>query len=167
MNMNDPSNNLKRRLDLLDAKVYIDYKRVKPSKNTDRAYNSKVLEFLQFCDVSQPDEKNPRVITPLKVFEFLYYCAFRKKKKTYCKKNNLANGHVVRFKYEEYLDVLDMAHNGVDEHINVIGFGQWNQYYCAIKRHVGHQYSTKESDLKKEDLVTEQISKLINVVSYR
>ena len=38
MNMNDPSNNLKRRLDLLDAKVYIDYKRVKPSKNTDRAY---------------------------------------------------------------------------------------------------------------------------------
>ena len=74
---------------------------------------------------------------------------------------------MVRFKYEEYLDVLDMAHNGVDEHINVIGFGQWNQYYCAIKRHVGHQYSTKESDLKKEDLVTEQISKLINVVSYR
>ena len=81
MNMNDPSNNLKRRLDLLDAKVTIDCKRVKASKNTDRAYNNKVLEFLQFCDVSQPDEKNPRVITPLKVFEFLYYCAFRKKKK--------------------------------------------------------------------------------------
>ena len=70
---------------------------------------------------------------------------------------------MVWIKYEEYLDVLDMAHNGVDEHINVIGFGQWNQYYCAIKRYIGHQCSTKELDLKKEDLVTEQISKLINV----
>ena len=60
-----------------------------------------------------------------------------------------------------------MEHNGVDEDINVIGFEQWNQYYCAIKRQVGHQYSTKESNLKKEDLLTEQISKLINVISYR
>ena len=79
----------------------------------------------------------------------------------------MANGHAVRCKYEEYLDVLDMTDNGVDEHINVLSFGQWNQYCCAIKRHVGHQYSTKESDLKKEDLLTEQISKAINVVSYR
>ena len=76
MNINDPSNTLKRRLELLDVKVSTDYKRVKASKNTDMAYNSKVLEFLQFCDVSQPDDINPRVITPLKVFEFLYYCAF-------------------------------------------------------------------------------------------
>ena len=60
-----------------------------------------------------------------------------------------------------------MIHNGVDKHINLIGFGQWNQYFCAIKRHVLHQYSTKELNLKKEDLLTEQISKLINVVSYR
>ena len=76
--MNNPSNNMKRRLELLDAKVSTDYNRVKASKNTDRAYDSKVFKFLQFCDVLQPDDKNPRVITPFKVFEFLYYCAFRK-----------------------------------------------------------------------------------------
>ena len=74
---------------------------------------------------------------------------------------------MVGFKYEEYWDFLDMTYNGVDEHINFINFGQWNQYYCAIKIYVGHQYSTKELDLKREDLLTEQISKLINVVSYR
>ena len=45
MNINDPSNNLIRQLEFLDAKVTMDYKRVKASKNTDRAYNSKVLEF--------------------------------------------------------------------------------------------------------------------------
>ena len=42
-----------------------------------------------------------------------------------------------------------MVHNGVNEHINVIGFGQWNQYFYAVKRHVLHQYSTKESKLEK------------------
>ena len=36
----------------------------------------------------------------------------------------MANGHVVRFKYEDYLEVQDMVYNGVDEHINVLGFGQ-------------------------------------------
>ena len=46
---------------------------------------------------------------------------------------------MVRFKYEDYLHVHDMAHNGVDYRLNVVGFGQWNQYYCAIKKHVGHQ----------------------------
>ena len=46
MNINDPSNNLKHRLELLDRKVSTDYKRVKSSRNTDRDYNSKVLDFL-------------------------------------------------------------------------------------------------------------------------
>ena len=35
----------------------------------------------------------------------------------------MANGHVIRFKYEDYLDVHDMVYNGVDEHINVMCFG--------------------------------------------
>ena len=62
------------------TKLTTDYKRVKASKNTDRAYDSKVLDFLQFCDLSHPDKNNPRLITPLKVFQFLYYCAFRGEK---------------------------------------------------------------------------------------
>ena len=56
---------------------------------------------------------------------------------------------MVRFKYADYINVHDMVHNGVNEHINVIGFGQWNQYFYAVKRHVLHQYSTKESKLEK------------------
>ena len=48
MNINDPSNNLKRQLGLLDAKLTTDYKRVKASKKTDRAYDSKVLDFYSF-----------------------------------------------------------------------------------------------------------------------
>ena len=48
MNINDPSNNLKRQLKLLDAKLTTDYKRVKASKNTDRAYNIKFWSFYSF-----------------------------------------------------------------------------------------------------------------------
>ena len=33
----------------------------------------------------------------------------------------MANGHVIRFKYEDYLDVHDMVYNGVDEHIILQG----------------------------------------------
>ena len=86
---------------------------------------------------------------------------------TYCKRNNLSNGHWVRFKYTDYEKVHNMEHNGVDEHINVIGFGQRNQYFCAIKRHVLHLNSTKESSLKKEGLILEQLNKLIHMVQYR
>ena len=32
-------------MELLDGKLTTDYKKVKASKNTDRAYDSKVLEF--------------------------------------------------------------------------------------------------------------------------
>ena len=83
-------------MELLDAAVTTDFKRVKSSKHNDRVYDSKVLECLQFCDVSQPDDKNTRLITPLKVFQFLSYCVFRKKKHL-LQKNNMANEHVVQF----------------------------------------------------------------------
>ena len=63
---------------------------------------------------------------------------------------------MVRFKYASYDKVYDIEHNGVDEVIYIIGFAQWNQYLCAIKRHILHLYSIKESNWKKEDLVSEQ-----------
>ena len=87
MNMNDPSNNLKRRLDLLDAKVTIDCKRVKASKNTDRAYEGKLKDFLQYCDVLHPDDMNPR---PSRCFIF-FIIVLTGRKKTHIQKNVLSN----------------------------------------------------------------------------
>ena len=60
-----------------------DYKRVRVSKNTDRTYEGKLKEFLQYCDVLHPDDSNPRLVTVEKVFHFYYYCAYRKKKTTF------------------------------------------------------------------------------------
>ena len=77
MNINGPSDNLKCQLEIIDLKLTSDYKRVKGCKNTDRVYDSKVKEFLQFCDLTHPDEYYPSVITTNKVFQLLYYYVFR------------------------------------------------------------------------------------------
>ena len=80
ININNPRNNLKRQLALLDSKIATDYKRVKASKNTDRTYDSKVKEFLQDYYVLRPIDATPRLVTIYKVFKVLYYCAYRGKK---------------------------------------------------------------------------------------
>ena len=48
-----------------------DYKRVKASKNTDRAYDCKVKEFLQYCDNLHGDDATPRLVTVEK-FSFFF-----------------------------------------------------------------------------------------------
>ena len=79
ININSPTNNLQRQMANIQVmNIASDYKRVKVSKNTNRAYEGTLMEFLQYCDVLHPDDMNPRLITFEKVFHFLYYCAYRK-----------------------------------------------------------------------------------------
>ena len=79
ININSPTNNLQRQMANIQVmNIASDYKRVKVSKNTNRAYEGTLTEFLQYYDVLHPDDMNPRLITVEKVFHFLYYCAYRK-----------------------------------------------------------------------------------------
>ena len=59
-----------------------DYRIIKVSKHTDRAYEGKLKVCLQYCDALHSDDVNPRLVTVEKVIHFFYYCAYRKKKKT-------------------------------------------------------------------------------------
>ena len=87
INIDSPTINLQRQMaHVQTTNIANDYKWVKASKNTDRAYECKVKEFLQYCDALHCDDINPRLITVEKVFLFLYYCAYRKKKNTKLKK---------------------------------------------------------------------------------
>ena len=103
-----------------------DYKRVRVSKITDRAYESKLEECLQYYDALHPDDTNPCLVTVEKVFHFLYYCAYRKKKKTYTQKNILSHGYVVRFNLNDYMHVNNANHNGLCKNENITAFSQWN-----------------------------------------
>ena len=144
-----------------------DYKKVKASKNTDWAYECKVKKFLQYCDTLHCDDVNPCLVTVEKVFLFLYYCAYRKKKNTKLKKNVLCNGHVVRFHLEEYFPVVNAVHDGLSENEHVIAFSQWNQYLCAIKRHILQQNGLGVTNINHDDLYTEKLKQLIHIVTYR
>ena len=125
ININSPTNNLQRQMaNIQFINITSDYRRVRVSKNTDKACEGKLEEFLQYCDVLYPDDSNPRLVIVEKVFYFLYYCAYQKKKKTYIQKNVLSNGHVVRFTLSNYVHVNNADHNGLCENENVIAFSQ-------------------------------------------
>ena len=87
ININSPTNNLQRQnVNIQVMNIASDYKRVRVSKNTDKACEGKLEEFLQYYDVLYPDDSNPRLVIVEKVFYFLYYCAYQKKIKLISKK---------------------------------------------------------------------------------
>ena len=87
ININSPTNNLQRQnVNIQVMNIASDYKRVRVSKNTDRAYEGNLKECLQYCDVLHLDDSTPHLVTVEKVCRFLYYCACWKKKHLISKK---------------------------------------------------------------------------------
>ena len=88
ININSPTNNLQRQMANIQVmNIAIDYKKVNVSKNTDRAYEGKLKDFLQYCDVLHPDDMNPR---PSRCFIF-FIIVLTGRKKTHIQKNVLSN----------------------------------------------------------------------------
>ena len=46
-------------------------------KNTDKAYNNKIREFFQFCELVYGDQPNWYVLDFEKVYRFMFYTSFR------------------------------------------------------------------------------------------
>ena len=86
-----------------------------------------------------------------------------KKKTTHIKKNILPNGHVVHFNLDDYFHINNTDHNGLCENENVVAFSQWNQYLCAIKRHILQQNSLNVININHDDLYTEKLKQLIHI----
>ena len=119
INIDSPTINLQRQMvHVQTTNIASDYKRVKASKNTHRAYECKVKKFLQYCDALHCDDVNPRLVIVENVFLFLYYCTYRKKKNTKFKKNVRCNRYMVRFNLEEYFPVVNAVHDGLSENEN-------------------------------------------------
>ena len=49
----------------------------------------------------------------------------------------------------------------------MITFSQWNQYLCAIKRHILQQNGLGVTNINHDDLYTEKLKQLIHIVTYR
>ena len=51
--------------------------------NTKRAYNSKKIEFEQYCEAIFPKNNNPKCVIENKLFGFIYFAVYRSKKGRY------------------------------------------------------------------------------------
>ena len=73
--------------------------------NTIKAFQPKMEEYEQFCESCYPDDNFKYCLDESKLYRFMYYQAFREKKKAGGNKEALAAGS--RFDIEEYRQVMN------------------------------------------------------------
>jgi hypothetical protein len=72
-------------------------------ENSQRVYEPKIREFEHFCELNYPNDRYVHVLDAKKVYDFMFYQAFREKKKRGGNKAQRDNGPV--FNQEEYLQL--------------------------------------------------------------
>ena len=75
----------------------------KPS-NTNKAFDPKIDEYFQFCDKVYPHDPYKYVLDKEKVYRFMFFQAFREKKKSGGNRASLNAG--IRFDYDAYKNVM-------------------------------------------------------------
>ena len=73
--------------------------------NTVKAFQPKMEEYEQFCEQCYPDDNFKYCLDESKLYRFMYYQAFREKKKAGGNKEALASGS--RFDVEEYRQIMN------------------------------------------------------------
>ena len=111
--------------------------------NTVKAFQPKMEEYEQFCDACYPDDNYKYCLDDSKLYRFMYYQAFREKKKAGGNKVALASG--TRFDAEEYRSIMkaysDVGHaaaNGMEQiefplPSNPISRATFDQYKACMK----------------------------------
>ena len=73
--------------------------------NTVKAFEPKMKEYEQFCEACYPDDNFKYCLDESKLYRFMYYQAFREKKKAGGNKEALAAG--CRFDIDEYRQIMN------------------------------------------------------------
>lgn len=82
--------------------------------NTNKAYNSKMAEFVEYCNQIHSEDNCPTLMTSNKVFPFMLYQIMRDKRPGGPRKNTDSGGHK-HFRMEEYKAVSALCCNYVAE----------------------------------------------------
>lgn len=104
-------------------------------KNTKTAYKAKESEFLEFCDFrysAMADEADRHLVTPEKVYKFMFYCAHRKQRKKGKRKRSFLFD---RNEYEQIMASCGASTNSTEwqKPANPIGYQQFNTYKASVK----------------------------------
>ena len=119
------------------------------NENTKRSYKNKKKEFEEFCEMIFGNDKNPKFVTEAKVFGFLNYTAYRKKKST----RHCENDNSPLFDIKDFREVSSQDND--EEKIigqQLLGYDSVNTYFCAIKELSSFQNFNQNSRGLKDDL---------------
>jgi hypothetical protein len=84
--------------------VVADLQESERCQNTQKAHDPKMLEFFAFCDLLYPDDPYMYILCCKKVYRFMWYQCFCKKKKSGGDKEKIARGEY--FNLEAYKDLM-------------------------------------------------------------
>ena len=114
--------------------------------NTRRAYDSKQIEFIEFCKHVYAKHDDWETITETKVYGFMLYQCHRASKKGQGEKWKEGTP---RFCSHDYDNVLDSIKNGEVKTKNLLQFSMIKAYLCSIQYLLHYQNEEKIIHLKK------------------
>ena len=103
--------------------------------NTRRAYDSKQIEFIEFCKHVYAKHDDWETITSAKVYGFMLYQLHRTSKKSQGEKWKEGTP---RFRSHYYDKVSESINKGDMSTKNLLQFSMINTYYCSIKRNINY-----------------------------
>ena len=125
-------------------------------RNTQLAYDPKVEEFKLFCEYKYSTKPFPHCVTEEKVFGFLYFQAYRDLRK-----------RGPQFSFKEF-DVpgYERVMSGYKSS-KPIEYDQLNQYLCSLLKLWRDQKDMGSNNVLKEDLRSDRVERLLEVVKHR
>ena len=132
--------------------------------NTRRAYDSKQIEFREYCEYVHGKDDHPLTITEIKVYGFMLYQCHRTKKRG--KGVKWING-TPRFRPDDYDNVMKSINSGNVPTKDLIKYSLFNTYLCSIKDLLAIQNDDLNNPFKKEMIMTNDMKKLFTIVSGR
>lgn len=126
-------------------------------KNTIAAYTPKALEFRGFCTSLYGKAAIDQLVTPDKLFGFLFYQAHRRK---FVKKRE--TGYFDRADYDDVISKVD-DDNDLEEH-DVVGSQAIQQYLGAIRNIFTVQKRQGHVQIEAEALMTDRLKDLLKLV---
>jgi hypothetical protein len=141
-------------------------------ENTKKSMIPKIQEFFEFCDYLYRHDQSPRHINFEKVYRFMYYVAFREKRKQGGRK---VSGIVGRFDAKEYQRVtgtLQTTGSGsaainAPQTLHPVKASTFCSYKAAIRCIYKHQIAHQQTSLNFESIWQQSLEDLTRYVTTR
>lgn len=144
-------------------------------ENTLKAMTPKIQEYFEFCEALYNHDPNPSHLNFEKVYRFMYYVAFREKRKQGGRRSRGVRGIVPKFDMEEYkrvtngLQALGSGSNPINapQTREPISEATFMSYKAAIKSIYKEQIARQQTSLNFDAIWQQSLDELVKHVKTR